>query len=50
MLEKYEPQEIELAAQAQWNKTGAARAIGITCAQLAHQIAGIDAHRAALGA
>ena len=27
MQEKYQPQEIELAAQAHWNKTGAARAI-----------------------
>ena len=27
MQEKYQPQEIELAAQAQWTKTGAARAV-----------------------
>ena len=27
MQEKYQPQEIELAAQAHWNSTGAARAI-----------------------
>ena len=27
MQEKYQPQEIELAAQAHWNKTGAARAV-----------------------
>ena len=27
MQEKYQPQEIELAAQEQWTKTGAARAI-----------------------
>ena len=27
MQEKYQPQEIELAAQAQWSKTGAARAV-----------------------